>query len=152
VEPVVERADAGEEEDRTDHHRPYDEDDLRVPDGIPAPPGAQHEDEEHPEHEPESGHPGAAHEAGPEEESPRRAVRRLEVRRVLLGVGLVVCRRHARFSLIHLSNSACVTTRALARIVACPSPHSSAHMTANSPVRVGVTMIVVWMPGTASIF
>ena len=41
VEPVVERADPGEEADRSCRHRADDEDDLGQPDGIPAPPPAK---------------------------------------------------------------------------------------------------------------
>ena len=51
------------------------------------------------------------------------------------------------------SNSSRLTTCALWRIVECPSPHSSAHTTGNSPVRsVVVTRMCVSIPGTASIF
>src|SRR5262249_45703862 len=96
------------------------------------------------------------HEARPEERAPHGAVRGLEVSRVLLDLGLVLGRRHARWAAFspftHLSNSACVTTWAFARIVAWPRPQSSEQMTAKSPVRVGVTRMVVSMPGTASCF
>src|SRR5262249_33068487 len=144
--------DSAQEEDRCHDHPADDQHDLRVPHRIPAPPRAEEADERRPEPEPEDSHPCPAHQPGTEEQAPRRAARGLEVRRVVLDL-LRVRGRHAFFcSWIHLSNSAGVTTRAFARMVACPRPQSSVHTTANSPVRVGVTRMVVSMPGTASIF
>src|SRR5262249_31089690 len=122
VEPVVEGADSGEEEDRSHHHRTDDEHDLRVPDRVPAPPEAQEAHERRTETEAEQRHPGTAYEAGTEDDAPHGSARRLEVRRILLDL-LGMGRRHAFCSATHLSNSPCVTTCAFARIVAWPRPH-----------------------------
>jgi hypothetical protein len=94
VEPVVEGPDPAEEEDRTDDHAADEQDDLRVPHRIPAPPEAEQTHERSAETEAEDGHPGAADEAGPEHHAPYRAARRLEMSRVLLDL-LGMRGRHA---------------------------------------------------------
>ena len=83
VEPVVERADPGEEADRRRHH-PADQDDvLPLVDRVPARDPAERDDDVHPDQEEQRCAPERADVAGPHEDAPA-ARARLPVRSLVL--------------------------------------------------------------------